>query len=730
MFFHNLSRIKCCVFPLNAEEDQQLQNLKIELEKRKKHKLSCLTKNQRRSQQPIEQPKEKFKNLSSQKLDPKLVDVLNRGPSFVNAQPRKIGRQCLEARASLQVAVERLKTQEIPEHAVSELKGGLMRVINECENSGPEILKAKKISYKRPPSDVVITHTDKSKRLVALDSHEYLNMINASTIGTGNYEEKKRLNLPRTEQIRFNKELNQIINKYKIRKPELYRNLKSLICSEPLPSPVHCLPKDHKEGELKGRPIHSATDTPSTHLSKFLVKALTPLLSHVHAHLRNTEDFLNFLNEVEKEEIHGMCSLDVKNLYGSIPLEDVSEDTLGVFTAVTNFFEEHQSETCLSGLELRDFEKLLRLSITTDTILINDKGYSQKNGLAMGNNLAPMLAIIYMHKLDQLIIEKSEGAVSLKRYIDDIFAVLHSDRINADKLLEIANSLNQAIKFTLEMPNNNNELPFLDTLVTLDQTSTQFKTELYIKPIHSQSITPWDSHGPISSKRALIIGETKRAVRCSTDRQSRNRSLSKITKMFISNGYPKRFVRSVIRRTIHSTGQKDEENPNMIYLKLPYINEQLKRRAVAVIRRSGISSIRTCFMSGYSLSRVLAPPRDKLKCKNDCETCKMTERTDSCLAKSVIYRISCLHCNCVYVGETGRTVGSRIKEHLTMSKQTVYTHLLTHDVNPREGIHITWEILHYNIPNFNERKVIEALEIQKNTKCQLMNGCIGRLIDV
>ena len=86
-------------------------------------------------------------------------------------------------------------------------------------------------------------------------------MINDSTIATGNYEERKRLNLPRTEQIRFNKELNRIINKYKTRNPELYKHLKSQICSEPLPSPVYCLPKDHKDGELKGRPIHSATDT-------------------------------------------------------------------------------------------------------------------------------------------------------------------------------------------------------------------------------------------------------------------------------------------------------------------------------------------------------------------------------------------------------------------------------------------------------------------------------------
>ncbi|XP_028413908.1 uncharacterized protein LOC114536755 [Dendronephthya gigantea] len=406
-------------------------------------------------------------------------------------------------------------------------------LINECERLGPNRLKNKKLAYKRPTADIVITPTDKTKRLVALDSSQYANMITESTIGTGKYEEKKRLNLPRTEQIRFNKELNKIANKYKTSDPELYKRLKPLICSEPLPSPVHCLPKDHKEGTLKGRPIHSATDTPSTPLSKFLVHALTPLLNHVDAHLKDTEDFISFLKYIDGKEVQGICSLDVKNVYGSIPLEDVNDNTLGVFTVVKNFFDEHKNDTCLSNLDVRDFEKLLRLSITTDTVFIHEKGYHQKSGLAMGNNLAPMLAIIYMHSLDTLIIEKSGGSVSLKRYIDDIFAVLHSDRINADKLLEISNDLNEAIKFTLEKPNSSNELPFLDTLISFDQNTKQFRSELYVKPIHSGSITSWDSHGPISFKRALIIGETKRTLRCSMDRPSRNRSLKKITKTFI-----------------------------------------------------------------------------------------------------------------------------------------------------------------------------------------------------
>ena len=155
-------------------------------------------------------------------------------------------------------------------------------------------------------------------------------MVSKSTLDTENYKAIKKLNLPRTEQINFNKALNNVIKKYKTDYPQLYNNLRTNVCSEPMPCPVYCLPKDHKEGELKGRPIHAATDTPATQLSKYLAKELNTLLRYVPAHLRNTTDFTELLNDLDGSSVCG--SLEVCNLYGSIPLADYNEKTPGIFT--------------------------------------------------------------------------------------------------------------------------------------------------------------------------------------------------------------------------------------------------------------------------------------------------------------------------------------------------------------------------------------------------------------
>ena len=202
-------------------------------------------------------------------------------------------------------------------------------------------------------------------------------------------------------------------------------------------------------------------------------------------------------------------------------LEDLNDNTPSVFTVATNFFSKHKADCDLYDLSNEDFDQLVRLSLTSDTVLIENKPYKQRSGLPMGNNLAPVLATICMNELDNEILVRSNGCVILKRFMNDYFAFLTSKELTSKRLLETANGINDAIKVTLEVPNNN-QLPFLDTLVTFNSQNKTFSTTLYMKPIHSRCITPWESHGSVACKRAILVGETKRTIRCSTDSVSKD----------------------------------------------------------------------------------------------------------------------------------------------------------------------------------------------------------------
>ena len=69
-----------------------------------------------------------------------------------------------------------------------------------------------------------------------------------------------------------------------------------------------------------------------------------------------------------------------------------------------------------------------------------------------------------------------------------------------------------------------------------------------------------DSHGSISSKRAILIGETKRAIACSTNSRATKESLKEVKRSFVNNGYPKAFVDNVIRKTKNNRHNKPAED--------------------------------------------------------------------------------------------------------------------------------------------------------------------------
>ena len=77
----------------------------------------------------------------------------------------------------------------------------------------------------------------------------------------------KRLQ-PTTVQQRFSGKISRIARKYEDK--QIGKELKHLGCSEPIPSRLHVLPKDHKQGCLRGRPIVAAVDAPATGLSMYL----------------------------------------------------------------------------------------------------------------------------------------------------------------------------------------------------------------------------------------------------------------------------------------------------------------------------------------------------------------------------------------------------------------------------------------------------------------------------
>ena len=82
----------------------------------------------------------------------------------------------------------------------------------------------------------------------------------------------------------------------------------------------------------------------------------------------------------------------------------------------------------------------------------------------MGTRMAPNYAIIFMHKIETELLQKSPlQPTFFKRFIDDIFLIWPHGEEELQKFLEMINNHHKMIKFTEE--HSIKEIAFSDTRV-------------------------------------------------------------------------------------------------------------------------------------------------------------------------------------------------------------------------------------------------------------------------
>ena len=82
--------------------------------------------------------------------------------------------------------------------------------------------------------------------------------------------------------------------------------------------------------------------------------------------------------------------------------------------------QEHEQECDLLGLSIEEIKDLLTMIQNSNYFRFGQKVYRQRHGVAMGNHLAPPLAIVFMNKLEKGMLETAEMPPEFyDRYVDD-----------------------------------------------------------------------------------------------------------------------------------------------------------------------------------------------------------------------------------------------------------------------------------------------------------------------
>ena len=192
--------------------------------------------------------------------------------------------------------------------------------------------------------------------------------------------------------------------------------------------------------------------------------------------IKNTTDFAARLQNrtLDKDEI--LVSYDVSSLFTEVPLDET-------FDHIIDAIYERNMLPQLSSKLI--FCRLLN-SVTRNTVFsFNGKLYRQTDGCGMGNPLSPVLANIFMSKLEADVV-RPFNPTFYDRYVDDCFSKKRKDE--PDQLLDRLNNYHPNIKFTVE----ENPDHFLDTAFSYGKDG--FDCKVYKKP--GKLPTHWSSEVP------------------------------------------------------------------------------------------------------------------------------------------------------------------------------------------------------------------------------------------
>ena len=124
--------------------------------------------------------------------------------------------------------------------------------------------------------------------------------------------------------------------------------------------------------------------------------------------------------------------------------------------------------------------------------------------------------------------------------MDGVICITKNDKV--DILFNQINNMDDHIKFTMECPDNEGNIPFLDTKCTPKPDHT-IQTTVYRKLTQKVRYLDWNSNHPISAKRSVSLALTHRAnMLCSTP-ELLAKEMDYLNKALYRNCYPDWFLK-------------------------------------------------------------------------------------------------------------------------------------------------------------------------------------------
>ncbi|UYV70573.1 hypothetical protein LAZ67_7003560 [Cordylochernes scorpioides] len=371
-----------------------------------------------------------------------------------------------------------------------------------------------------------------------------------------------------------------------------------------------------------------------------------------------------------------MCSFDVSSLYLSLP-HHLIIDSLNQFLVSIN----------TDPVKTNSITSLSQICLNMSTFTFDHIHFKQIRGSPMGSPLSSIAAELVMTRIDKWVCNlHCDDILFWRRYVDDILCICKTDL--EETILSTLNSYNPNLSFTMEKEQGH-IIPFLDILII--RTPASFHTTVYYKNSSTPTYTHFYSFCPIVHKINIVKTLTRRLhTHCSLP-IFKTTEKARIISHLTAASYPLTFINK-------HTYSPAPSNPPPVFrttCMLPY-----SPLTVSISRLIRPFGIRTFFINTPSIHSLLRHPITK--------TGTQLSPLDS---SGAVYSVSCEHCSATYVGETGRTVATRMSEHTrNINNNDPRSLIYRHVASTGHSFNTNHPTIHYrNIPNLHQRLMLESI---------------------